>query len=195
MSFSKDVILSLAILGVVLESDLGRKKIGWFRIARPVIVAAAIIPLFFTTLPTTGHDLLLQGAGALLGILLGLIAVSPAFVAVGVDPHFRNWWARRRGLPDQVVAITVAGSRYAAIWIAATVGRLAFAWTSKHAFPHALGTFLVNHQLSSVALTNALIFLPLGMDVFRSLGLWVRGSGALRRERLETQVSQISQAP
>jgi hypothetical protein len=189
MSFSKDVILSLAILGVVLESDLGRKKIGWFRIARPVIVAAAIVPVFFTTLPTSGNDLLLQGVGALLGILLGLIAVSPAFVAVGFDPSFQGWWARTRSQAGRPAAITFAGTRYAAIWIAMTAARLAFAWASQHVFPHALGQFLVNHQLSSVALTNALIFLPLGMDVFRSAGLSARGSGALRRGRLEAQIS------
>jgi hypothetical protein len=43
VSFSKGVIMSLAILVVVLESDLARKKIGWFRIARASIVAATIV--------------------------------------------------------------------------------------------------------------------------------------------------------
>jgi hypothetical protein len=189
MSFSKDLILSLAILGVVLESDLGRKKIGWFRVFRPIIVAAAIIPLFFTSLPTSGNDLLLQGIGALLGVLLGLLAVSPAFMDVGFDPAFRGWWARTRSQPGTPAAITFAGLPYALVWSAATVGRLAFAWTSAHLFPHALGVFLTKHQLSSVALTNALIFLPLGMDVFRGIGLMGRGSSALRRGRLEAQTS------
>jgi hypothetical protein len=194
MSFSKDLILSLAILGVVLESDLGRKKIGWFRVARPVIVAAAIIPLFFTTLPTSGHDLLLQGLGAVIGIVLGLLAVSPAFMAVGFDPGFQTWWTKARSKPGTPAAFTLAGARYALIWIAATVARLAFAWGSQHAFPHALGVFLTKHQLSAVALTNTLIFLPLGMDVFRSVGLLARGSSALRRGRLEAQPGAYTSA-
>jgi hypothetical protein len=191
MSFSKDVILSLAILGVVLESDLGRKKkIGWFRIARPIIVAAAIVPIYFTNLPTSGNDLALQGLGALLGVSLGLSAVSPAFVAVSFDPDLRGWWARTRSQPGKPAAVTCAGTGYALVWILATAARLGFAWGSRHAFPHALGVFLIKHQLSSEALTNALIFLPVGMDVFRSVGLLTRGSSALRRGRLEARISQ-----
>ena len=190
MSFSKDVILSLAILGVVLESDLGRKKIGWFRIARPIIVAAAIVPIYFSSLPTSGHDLVLQGIGALLGILLGLFAVSPAFVSVGFDPRFRGWWARQRSQPGTPAAVTFAGAGYALVWIVATAARLGFAYGSRHWFNHALGVFLVKHQLTGVALTNALIFLPVGMDVFRSVGLLTRGSSALHKGRLEAQISQ-----
>jgi hypothetical protein len=45
------VILQLVVLGVVLESDLGRRKIGWFRVLRPVVTVVIIVPFFFTTLP------------------------------------------------------------------------------------------------------------------------------------------------
>jgi hypothetical protein len=189
MSFSKDVILSLAILGVVLESDLGRKKIGWFRIARPVIVAAALIPLFFTTLPTSGNDLLLQGAGALIGIVLGLISVSPAFVEVEFDPEVRSWWDKFKSQPGKPAAVSTSGSGYALVWIAASAARLAFAYGSEHWFPHALGVFMHDHQLESAALTNALIFLPLGMDLFRSAGLCSRGLAVLRKGQFEARVS------
>ena len=190
MSFSKDVILSLVILTVVLESDLGCKKIGWFRVARPIVVAAALVPIYLSNLPTSGHDLALQGIGAALGILLGLIVVSPAFVLVGFDPDFRGWWARTRHRPGTPAAVTVAGTGYASIWIVATFARLAFAYGSQHWFPHALGVFLVKHQLAAAALTNALIFLPVGMDVFRSVGLLGRGTTALRRGRLDAGISQ-----
>jgi hypothetical protein len=190
MSFTKDVILSLAILGVVLESDLGRKKVGWFRIARPIIVAGAIVPIYFSSLPTSGNDLTLQGIGAVLGLSLGLISVSPAFVTVGFEPGFRGWWARTHSQPGKPAAVTVAGTGYALVWILATAARLGFAWGSKHLFSHTLGVFMVKHQLSAVALTNALIFLPVGMDVFRSVGLLARGSTAMRKGRLGTQLAQ-----
>src|SRR5208282_3658199 len=39
---------------------LSRRKIGWFRVARPVIAVATIVPFFFTSLPADGNDLLLQ---------------------------------------------------------------------------------------------------------------------------------------
>jgi hypothetical protein len=188
MNFSKTAILTLAILFVVLESDLGHKKVGWFRIARPIIVAGAIVPIYFTNLPTSGNDLLLQGIGALLGIVLGLGVVSPLFVRVEVDPAYKSWWARRRREPGKWAAMTQSGTGYAVVWIVVSLARLAFAYGSQHWFPHALGVFLHDNSLSNVALTNSLIFLPVGMDVFRSVGLLARGSGALRHERLSIEV-------
>jgi hypothetical protein len=189
MSFSKVLILQLVILGVVLESDLGRKKVGWFRIARPLIAAAAIVPLYFTTLPTSGNNLLLQGIGALLGLLLGLFCVTPMFVSVGYDPDFRGWWARQREKPGKPAAVSLAGAGYATIWIVVSLGRIAFSWASQHVFPHALGVFLVKHQIDSNALTNSLIFLSVGMDLFRSVGLVARASSSVRRGRLSAQTS------
>jgi hypothetical protein len=187
MDFSKVVILQLAVLVVVLESDLGRKKIGWFRVARPVIVAVAIVPIYLKSLPTTGNNLVLEGVGAALGIGLGLFCVSPFFMGFEYDPSFRNWWAKRRGEPGKPAAVTTAGGRYAGIWIAASVARLAFSWLSVHAFPHALGVFLRKHQIEGDALTDAIIFWPVGMDVFRSVGLMIRGTAAYRRGRLEVE--------
>lgn len=174
------VILQPAILAVVLESDLGHRRIGWFRVARPIIAVAAIVPLYFTSLPTAGHDLLLQGAGALTGTLLGLLCVSPLLVSVEYRPAWRGRWSRRSGGP---AAVSRAGAGYAAIWIVATAARLAFAYGAQHVFPVGLGHFLAVHQLSGTALTNAFIFLAVGMDLFRSLGLWVRGRARLAEGR------------
>jgi len=80
------VIMQLAILAVVLESDLGRRKIGWFRVGRPILGVVLIVPFFFTSLPTGGDDLLLQGAGAVAGAALGLFSVCPLLVAVDYQP-------------------------------------------------------------------------------------------------------------
>jgi hypothetical protein len=187
MSFTKVLILQLVILGVVLESDLGRKKIGWFRIARPVIAAAAVVPAFFTTLPTSGNNLQLQAIGATLGIVIGLFSVTPLIVDVSYDPRFRGWLSRQRKQPGKPAAVSECGKSYAAIWIVVSAARIAFSWSSQHLFPHALGVFLVKHQLYPAALTNSLIFLAVGMDLFRSVGLVTRSSNALRRGRLEAQ--------
>jgi hypothetical protein len=165
------LILQLAVLGVVLESDLGRRKVGWFRVLRPVIAVVLIVPFFFKSLPTSGHDLLLQGAGALTGILLGLFCMSPWFVKVGYEPAWRGRFGRSK---PRGTVVSYAGAGYAAIWIAVTVIRLWFAYASQHEFPHQLGQFLVAHQLSATALTNAFIFLSIGMDLFRSVLLYGR---------------------
>ena len=64
-------LLNLIVFGVLLEADLGRRKIGWFRVLRPLITTAAIIPLFLTSVPTTGHNLAVQAVGVGVGVLLG----------------------------------------------------------------------------------------------------------------------------
>jgi hypothetical protein len=173
------VILQLALLGVVLESDLGRKKVGWFRVLRPVIAVVLIVPFFFTSLPTGGNDLLLQGAGALAGLLLGLACMGPWFVKIGYDPAWRSRLFRHR--PPRGRVVTHAGFGYASIWIAFTAARLWFAYGSQHEFPVQLGHFLAGHQLSATALTNAFIFLSIGMDLFRSVLLAARAQ-RVRRE-------------
>jgi hypothetical protein len=77
-------IINLAVLGVVLEADLGRRAIGWFRVLRPLITAFAIGPLFLDSVPTSGHNLLLQVLAATAGVLLGLAA--HVFVSIGYSP-------------------------------------------------------------------------------------------------------------
>lgn len=187
MSFGRVLILQLVILGVVLESDLGRKKIGGFRVARPLVAAILIVPFFITGFPTSDHNLLLQGLGALAGIVLGLIAVSPALVAVDFDPYFQGRLARLRKKPGKPSAISVAGAGYAGLWILVSVARIIFSYTSQHEFPDALQRFLVQHQLAADGLTNALMFLAVGMDTFRSIGLIVRARRALQEGRQVTQ--------
>ena len=173
------LILQLALLGVVLESDLGRKKAGWFRVLRPVVAVVLIVPFFFTSLPTGRNDLLLQGAGALAGALLGLACMAPYFVKIGYDPAWRSRVFRHR--PPRGRVVTQAGFGYAGIWITFTAARLWFAYGSQHEFPVQLGHFLVAHQLSPTALTNAFIFMAIGMDLFRSVMLAGR-AGRVRRD-------------
>jgi len=184
------VILQLAVLAVILESDLGRRKIGWVRILRPVVAIVVIVPFFFTTLPTAPNDLLLQGAGALAGALLGLASVSPPVVSVGYAPAWRSRWLRTARTRSGSVAVSHAGLGYATIWIAVAAARLGFAYGAQYLFPAELGRFLTDHSLSQSALVNAFIFLSLGMDLFRSIGLWTRG----RRARLTEAVPVVSTA-
>ena len=44
-------IINLVVLGGVLEADLGRRKITWARLARPVLVAGAIIIYYLKRTP------------------------------------------------------------------------------------------------------------------------------------------------
>jgi len=77
-------LLNLIVFAVLLEADLGHRKISWFRVARPLITCIAIVPFFVTTLPGNGRNLGRQAAGAGVGVLLGLAA--HLFVWAGPGP-------------------------------------------------------------------------------------------------------------
>jgi hypothetical protein len=165
-------ILNLVVLGAVLEADLGRRKIGWFRLVRPLLTVILICPLFLESVPTNSHDVALQAAGIGAGVLLGLAA--HLFVSVGYGPV-----KSRRGTRNR--ALSRAGSGYAAFWTVIYGGRLLFIYGTLHWFSVPLGQFMAARQLSAAGLTDALIFMAVAMALARSALLGVRGRAAARR--------------
>lgn len=165
-------ILNLVVLGVVLEADLGRRKIGRFRVLRPLLTAILICPLFLDSVPTNSHNVALQAVGIGVGVLLGLAA--HLFISVGYGPV-----KSRRGTGDG--AISRAGLGYAAFWAVIYGGRLLFIYGTLHWFSAPLGQFMAAHQLSAAGLTDALIFMAVAMALARSALLGVRGREAARR--------------
>ncbi len=183
-------LLNLLVLGVLLEADLGRRKIGWFRLLRPLIATAVIVPSYLTSLPTTGNDVALQVAGAGVGVLLGL--ASHLFVSVGFGPprgkkgKLKLERKGRSGRP-----FSRAGFGYAAYWAVIFAARLVFIYGADHWFPASLGQFLATHQLSAAGFTNALVFMAIAMAVARSALLAARGRAAARRAAVGTAASAV----
>ncbi|WP_329130283.1 hypothetical protein OG552_06800 [Streptomyces sp. NBC_01476] len=152
-------LINLAVLAAVLEADLGRRRISWFRLARPVLVSGVIIPLYLTSATAHGNGLTLEIAGAGVGILAGLLAAS--LMRVEYDP------GRRR-------VVSRAGMPYVALWVAVVGARLWFAYASEHTFRTQLGRWLVSNAISADVLTDALIFFSIGMLVSRTGALLTR---------------------
>jgi hypothetical protein len=162
-------VVNLVLLGVLLEADLGRRTIGRLRVLRPLLGAAAIVPLYLTAVPAWGHNpaLMLIGAGA--GVLLGV--ACHAFMRVYFDPS--------RG--EHGLSASEAGVGYALFWLAVFAARIAFEYGANHWFESSLGRFLAEHQLGSAGVTDALIFMALALALTRSLVLGLRGSHACRQ--------------
>lgn len=167
------------MLAVVLESDLGRRRVGWFRVWRPVVTVAVVVPLFLSSIPGGAANLTLQASGVIVGAVLGCLVASRWLVSMGWDPAFTSRhipWMRR----PRPAVVSDAGVGYASAWIAACVLRLAFAYGADHVFTDALGHVMRDHDLSGAALGNAFAFLAIAMSVCRSL-VFAGRARAIRR--------------
>jgi hypothetical protein len=156
------MIINVVILAAALHNDVGRhRKIGVLRILLPLTIAAGVIPLFISSPVTHGTGLALELTGAIAGILFGL-------AASGLMTVYRS---SETGKP-----VSRAGGGYAALWIVVVGARAAFSYGSYHWFGPQLGHWMAVHQVTSGALTDALVFMAVGMLVIRTLGLGVRAA-------------------
>lgn len=170
-------LLNLIVFAVLLEADLGRRAIGWFRVARPLLTTAAIVPLFVTSVPANGHDLALQAAGVGVGVLLGLAAHLFVWVGPGPAKGAKGTLGTNRATGRPV---SRAGFGYAAFWAVIFAARLVFIYGTYHWFSGPLGQFLAAHQASATALSNALVFMAIAMALARGALLGGRGLAARR---------------
>jgi hypothetical protein len=151
------LIVNLAVLLAVLEADLGRRKISTFRILRPVLLAAGLVPLFITHPATSGNGELLEFVLAGLGLLLGL-AASGGLMKISFDRTTQQ-------------AVSTAGAAYAAFWCGIIGIRLLFTYGANHWYTTQLGHWMASSGVSVDALTDALIFMAIAMSVARSVRL------------------------
>jgi hypothetical protein len=154
------MIINGVVLLAVLEADLGpHRAIGRFRVFRPILTAMAIVPVYLKGLTTVGDGLALEIAGVLAGLLCGLLAARTMQV----------YSSPRTGKP-----VSRAGWGYATVWIVVIGARAAFSYGSVHWFPTQLGTWMVTHQISGAALTDALLLMAVTMMLTRTSALAVR---------------------
>jgi hypothetical protein len=154
------LIVDAFVLAAVLEADLGgHRRITTFRLLRPVLIAAAIIPLFLTAVTTHGSGLVFEIALALAGILVGLLAM--AFMTVYRSP--------KTGGP-----VSRAGAAYATLWIVVVGARAAFTYGSHHWFDSQLGHWMVSNAITADAITDGLIFMAVTMVLTRTIALSIR---------------------
>ncbi|HXT94295.1 MAG TPA: hypothetical protein VN714_34100 [Trebonia sp.] len=160
-------IPNVVILVVVLLSDYGVRKISASRLIRPFITAIIIIPFFFKGAATSGNGLLLEVAGALAGIALGVAAA--ALLRVFADPATGR-------------AMTRGGLPYALFWVVIVAARLYFTYGASHVFGRQLGEWLSTNHITVDALTAALIFFSVAMLLGRTGALGLRARSVTARQ-------------
>ncbi len=164
---TKALIINGLVLFAVLEADLGpARKVSHFRLLRPLLLAASIIPMFLLAPATDGTGLALEIGGGVAGVLLGLVAA-------------RMMKVRRQPATGRLV--TSAGVAYAALWAAVIAARSCFSIGAVDWFNHPLATWMASHQVSGAAITDTLIIMAVGMTITRTLGLAARANEIRRR--------------
>lgn len=154
------LIFNAIVLFVVLEADFGRhRKIGWFRIVRPLITSGAAVFIFIKAVTTTGTGLTLELALTALGLVLGLAAT--ALMGVYRSPQTRK-------------PVSRAGFAYVTLWVVVVGARAAFSYGSVHWFGPQLDRWMIQHAVTSAAITDALLFMAIAMVVTRTAGLALR---------------------
>jgi hypothetical protein len=153
------LIVNLAVLLAVLESDLGTRKVGAFRVVRPLLMVFGIVPLFIEHPATAGPGEALELALAGLGALLGILA-SARLMRVGYDVA-------------KGYVVSRAGFAYGIFWCAVIGARLLFTYGANHWYTSALVHWMSANRISVDALTDGLICMAIAMAVTRTLRLMV----------------------
>lgn len=157
--------LNLIVFAVAVHSDVGRRKVGPFRVLRPLVTATAIVPFFLKGLFFSGNALKLELAGTAVGILLGLLATSPM--------RFEYDSAKYR-------VFTRAGWIYAGSWGIVTAGKICFSYGAQHWFPRQLGKWMYQNGLTANSLTAAIICLNIAMMLARVGYIFLRARRTAR---------------
>ena len=161
------MVINAAVLLAVLEADLGpHRKIGAFRILRPLLLAGAIVPLFAKAVATSGDGLGLELVATLAGLLGGLAATVLTHVYVS---------------PSTGRPVSRAGLGYAALWVGVIGARAAFSYGSEHWFSAQLGHWMLRHDVTVDAITDSLLMMAVAMTLTRTLTLAGRAASARRQ--------------
>jgi hypothetical protein len=167
--------LNCTLLGWVLLRNLGTRPVNARVLALPLLLVAVACGFYLRSIPTAGNDLALELAGAVAGLVLGLAATAVTRV-------------RADGTGRVVVS---AGAAFAAIWILAIGGRIAFAELATHAWGPAVARFSMAHQITGAdAWRAAFVLMALVMVLTRVAATAVAASRSPR-----TQLAADAAAP
>jgi hypothetical protein len=164
MTFS-DYLIDLALVLLVLL-QLKARPLTTRTLVRPVVILGVAVASYFNGIPTAGNDLVLVGALALLGGVIGVLSGKTVMM-----------W---RGDDGQVLAR--AGWASAVYWVLGMGSRFAFLIWINNGGHAAVASFSASHSITSGQAWTAAL---LAMAVFEVLGR--TAVLALRRQQLQTQ--------
>ena len=125
-------ILNCTLLGWVLLRNLGTRPVTRGTYLAPLAVVAVAAGVYLRDVPGAGNDRLLELAGIGAGVVFGLAAAACTRL--------------RRDSSGRLLAR--AGAAFAAVWVIAIGGRIAFAELATHSWGPAVARFSIAHQIT-----------------------------------------------
>lgn len=144
-----------AILVLLVLRQIRENRLDLANLVLPVVLVAGAAAYYLRSVPTAGHDVLLDVTLGAAGLALGALCALATRV--------------RRG-PDGI-ALARAGAVAAVLWVIGIGARMAFAiWSDHGGAPH-IASFSVAHQITgSGAWVAALVIMALA-EVLARLGI------------------------
>jgi hypothetical protein len=145
-------ILNCSLLGWVLLRNLGTRPVTRATYLVPLAVVVVAAGIYLRDVPGDGNDHLLELAGIAAGVVFGLAATAGTRLLR--DPAGR--------------LVARAGAAFAAVWVIAIGGRIAFAELATHSWGPAVGRFSIAHQITGAdAWRAAFVLMALSMVLTR----------------------------
>ncbi len=136
-----DCILDTALVLLVLI-QIPERRLTTKALVRPMVILAIAVANYFHGIPTAGNDLVLIGAVALIGLLIGVASGQAVLM--------------RRGEDGEVLARSGWASGF--FWVLGMGSRFAFAVWISHGGAATVGQFSAQHSITSAeAWTVALL--------------------------------------
>ena len=161
MTFTDYLIDSALVLLVLLQ--IKERKLTTKAIVRPVIIVAIAVTNYLHGIPTAGNDLVLVGALALVGLLIGVASGQTILM--------------RRGMDGEVLARAAWASAF--FWVLGMGSRFAFLIWINNGGTSTIAHFSATHSITSGEAWTAAL---LAMAVFEVCGRTL--VQAVRRQRL-----------
>jgi hypothetical protein len=145
-------ILNCSLLGWVLLRNLGTRPVTRSTYLVPLAVVAVAAGIYLRSIPGAGNDHLLELAGIGAGVVFGLTSAACTRVLRDRNGHL----------------VARAGVAFAAVWVIAIGGRIAFAELATHSWGPAVARFSVAHQITGAdAWRTAFVLMALVMVLTR----------------------------
>lgn len=158
-------ILNCTLLGWVLTRNLGTRPVTRQTFAIPLLVVAVAAGAYLQHVPTAGNDVPMEIAGAGLGVILGLLASATT----------------RLHRTERGDTVATAGVAFAAVWVLAIGGRIAFAELATHSASAAVARFSMAHEITGAAAwRTTFVMMALAMVVTRVVAVAARASRGTR---------------